>query len=128
MLDRGSPWDGQRNGRSPQQPSECYLGGARTVSLRDAAENFSRDFACPQWEPRNKSNPVALTIIHYVVPFPVGKAIAVLHGDDRDNFACSLNVFLRDVGQRDQANLTFVSQLRQRFHRRLKRDDGVRNM
>ena len=37
-------------------------------------------------------------------------------------------MLLRDVGQRDQANLAFVSQLSQSFHRRLKRDNGVRDM
>src|SRR5216684_4698597 len=128
MLDRGSPWDWQHDGRSLQQPSERYPGGARTVSLRDAAKHFSSNSACAQWEPRNKGNSIALTIIHHVVPFAVRKAIAVLHGNDRDNSAGSLDVFLRNVGQRDQANLAFVSQLSQSFHRCLKRDDGVGNM
>src|SRR6266852_2743974 len=126
MLDRGSPWDWQHDGRSLQQPSERYPGGARTVSLRDAAKHFSSNSACPQWEPGNKGNSVALTIIHHVIPFAVRKAIAVLHGDDRDNSARSLDMLLRNVRQRDEANLAFVSQLSQGFHRRLKRDDGIR--
>jgi len=37
-------------------------------------------------------------------------------------------VLLRDVGQRYQANLAFLSQLSQRLHRDIKRDDGIRNM
>src|ERR1700688_1914634 len=119
MLDRGSPWDWQHDGRSLQQPSERYLGGAHTVSLRDAAKHFSSNSACSQWEPWDKGDCIAFTISHHVVPFPVRKAIAVLHGDDRDDFARSLDVLLRNVGQRHEANFAFVSQLSQRFHRRL---------
>src|SRR5580704_5428783 len=108
MFNRGSPWDRQHDAGSPQQPSERYLGGARTVSLCDSAKNFSSNFACSQWEPRNKGNSVVLTMIDHVVPFPIGKAIAVLHGHDGNNFPCSLDMLLRNVRQRDQANFAFV--------------------
>src|SRR3989442_7341371 len=128
MFDRGSPWDGQHDGRSPQEPGKRYLRGARTMRLRDTVKHFAGNFACSQWEPRNKDNSIALTIIHHVVPFAVGKAIAVLYGDDRDDSPGSFDVLLRDVGQRDEANLAFVSQLGKSFHRGLKRDDGVRNV
>src|SRR5712692_7904128 len=111
-----------------QQPGQRYLCGTRVMCLRDSVQQVARNFACSQWEPRNKSNPIALTIVHYVVPFAVRKAIAVLHGDDWSNSTCSLDVLLRDVGQRDEANFAFVSQLSQSFHRCLKRDDRVRNM
>src|SRR5712664_4704746 len=98
------------------------------VCLGDSVKYFAGDFACSKWEPGNKGNSILLTIIHHVVPFAVGKAIAVLHGDDRNNSVCSLDVLLRDVGQRNQLNLAFVSQLSQSFHRCLKRDGGVRRM
>ena len=128
MFDRGSPWDGQHHGRSPQEPSQRYLCGARTVCVGNLVQHAASNFARSQWEPGNKSNSIALTIIHHVVPFAVSKAIAVLHGHDGDNSARSLDVLLRNVRQRDQANLAFVSQLSQSFHRCLKRDNGVRNM
>src|SRR6266478_5123273 len=128
MFDRGSPWDGQHNGGSAQEPGQRYLRAARTVCLRDSVKHLAGNFARSQWEPGNKSNFIALAIIHHVVPFTVGKAIAVLHGDDRDNSARSLDVLLCNVGQRNQANLAFVSHLSQSFHRCFKRDDGVRNM
>ena len=128
MFDRRSPWDGQHDGGSPQEPGQRYLRGACAVCLSNLVQHVASNFACPQGEPRNKGNPIALTIIHHVVPFAVGKAIAVLHGDDRENFARSLDVLLRNVRQRDQANLAFVSELSQRFHRGFKRDDRVRNM
>src|SRR5690242_13998238 len=97
MFDRGSTRDGQHNGRSPQEPGQRYLRRARTVGLGDTAKHFSGNSACSQWEPRNEGNSIALTIIDYVVPFTVRKAIAVLHGHDGDDFACSLDVLLRDV-------------------------------
>src|SRR4029077_902200 len=105
MLDRGRPWDGQHNGSSAQEPGQRYLRGARMVCLRDSVKHLTSNSACPQGKPGNKSNSIALTIIHHVVPFPVGKAIAVLDGNDRDDSARPLDVLLRDVGQRDQANL-----------------------
>jgi len=64
-----------------------YLCGARTVCLGNLVKHFAGNFTCSEWIPRNKSNSIALTIIHYVVPFAVRKAIAVLDGDDRNDFA-----------------------------------------
>lgn len=94
----------------------------------DSIEHFAGNFASSQWEPGNKDDFIAFTIVHYLVPFAVGKAITVVHGNDGNNFAGALNVLLRDVGQRDQANLAFVSQLGQSFHGRFKRDDRIRRM
>src|SRR5712664_3639143 len=68
MFDRGSPWDGQHNGGSPQEPGQRYLRGARTVCLRDSVEHLAGNFARSQWEPGNKSNSIALTISHHVIP------------------------------------------------------------
>src|SRR6202040_3152883 len=117
MLDRGCPWDGQHGGRSSQEPGQRYLDGARTVRLRDSVKHFPGNLAGSQWEPGDKGSSITLTIIHHVVPFTVGKAIAILHRDDGNNFACSLDVLLRHVGQRDQANLSFISELGESFHR-----------
>ncbi len=111
MLDRGSPWDGQHNRRSPQEPRERYLCGARVMRLRNSVQHLAGNFTSSQREPRNKSNSIAFTIIDHVVPFAVRKAVAVLYGDNRDDLACSLDVLLRDVGQRDQANLSFAPEL-----------------
>src|SRR5580704_16166450 len=128
MFDRGSPWDGQHNGGSMQQPGQRNLRWAGTVCPGDSVKHFAGNFTGSQREPGNKSNSIALTIVHYIVPFAVRKAIAVLHGDDGDDFARPLDVFLRNVGQCDQANLAFVSQLSQSFYRCPKRYDGIRNM
>src|ERR1700675_4534145 len=116
MCDRGCPRDGQHDGRSSQEPGQRYLDRARTVRLRDSVKHFPGNLAGSQWEPGDKSNSVALTVTHYVVPFAVGKAIAILHRHDGDNFARSLDVLLRDVRQRDQTNLSFTSQLGESFH------------
>src|ERR1700730_354415 len=125
MFDGGSLWDGPHDGGSPRGTGYAYLRGARIVSSRDSIEHLAGN---SQREPGNKSNFIALAIIHHIVPFAVGKTIAVLHGDDRNNSASSLDVLLRDVGQRHQPNLAFVFQLGQSFNRRLKRDDGIRSM
>ena len=98
-----------------QEPGQRYLRWARTVCLGDLVEHFAGNFTGSQWEPGNKGNSVAFTIVHYVVPFAVRKAIAVLHGDDWNYSSCPLDVLLRDVGQRNQANLALVSQLSQSF-------------
>src|SRR5580693_4153529 len=128
MLDRRRPWNGQHHGRSTEKPRQRYLRWTCTVCFGDSVKHFAGNLSSSQWIPRNKGNPVALTIIHDVVPFAVRKAVAVLNRNDRDNFARSLDMLLGDVGQRDQVNLAFVSQLSQSFHRRLKRDGGIRNM
>src|ERR1700674_3974299 len=116
MSDRGCPGNGQHDWRSLQEPCKCYLDGTRTVRLRDSVKHFPGNLACSQWEPGDKGNSITLTITHYVVPFAVGEAIAILHRDDGDNFARSLDVLLRHVGQRNQANLSFTSQLGKSFH------------
>src|SRR5260370_30617820 len=97
MFDRGSPWDRKHDGRSPQEPSQRYLHGAGMVRLRDLVKHVAGDFACSQWEPRNKGNSMAVTILHHVVPFPVRKAIAVLHTDDGDHFSRTSGGPMRDV-------------------------------
>src|SRR5260370_1481432 len=128
MFGRGCPWDRQHDGRSSQEPRQRYLGWPRTVRLRDSVKHFTGNRACSQWEPGDKGTSIMLTITHYVVPFAVGKAIAILHRDDGDNFARSLDVLLRHVGQCDQANLSFVSQLGQSFYRRIEGHDWVWNV
>jgi hypothetical protein len=128
MSDRGSAWDGQHNGRPAQEPGQRYLRGASTVCFCDSIQHFAGNLASSQWEPGNKGDFIALAIVHYVVPFAVGKAVTVLHGNDGNNFACALDMFLRDVGQRDQANLAFVSQPSQSFNGRFKRNDRIRTV
>src|SRR4029077_11369238 len=116
MFDRGSPWDGQHNGRPAQEPGKCNLRWAGIVCLRDSIEHLTSNLACPEWGPGDKKNCMPLTIIHHVVPFAIREAIAVLHRDDWHDSACSLDVLLRDVRQPDHANLPFVSQLSQGFY------------
>src|SRR5580692_7192517 len=128
MFNGGCPWDGEHDGRSPQKPSQRYLRGARTMCVRDSTKHLASNFACSEWKPGNKSNSVTLTIIHNVVPFTVGKAVAILHGDDWGNSARSLDMLLCDVGQSDQANLAFFSQSGQSFHRSVEGYGGVWNV
>src|SRR5437588_13054169 len=128
MFDCGSSWNRQHHGRSPEEPSQRHLCRTRTVCLRDSVQHLAGYFACPQWEPGNEGNLIALTIIHHVVPFAVRKTIAVLHRNDRDNSARSLDVLLRDVEQSNQTNLAFVPEPRKRFYLSFKQDNGVSNV
>src|SRR5438445_572270 len=128
MSDRGSAWDGQHNRRSTQEPGQRYLRVASTVCFCDSIKHLAGNLASSQREPGNKGDFIALAIVHHVVPFAVGKAITVLHGNDGNNLACALDMFLRDVGQRDQANLAFVSQPSQSFDGRFKGNDGIRSV
>src|SRR5258708_39781589 len=61
MFDRGSPWDGQHNGRPMQKPVQRYLRSARTVGLGDSVKHFARNLARSQWEPGDKRSPIAST-------------------------------------------------------------------
>ena len=98
------------------------------MGLSDLVKHIASDLACSERKPWNEYDSIAFTIIHHIVPFTVGEAISVLHRGDGDNFARSLDVLLRDVGQRDQANLSFISQLGQSFHRRVEGHDRVWNV
>src|ERR1700757_1996868 len=99
MFNRRCSWNGQHDRRPLQQPGQRNLSGARTVRFRNAVQYFPRNLAGSEWEPGNKSDSVVLTIILHVIPFAVSKTVAVLHRDDRNDFASSLDVLLCDIGQ-----------------------------
>src|ERR1700735_915973 len=98
------------------------------VDFRDLVKDFTGDPACSQGEPREEYDSVTLTIVHNVVPFTVREAVTVLHGSDGNYFASPFDVFLRDVRQRDIADLALLSQLRQGLDRLIKGHDGIRNV
>src|SRR5438552_14238668 len=98
------------------------------VGFRDLMKNRAGDPARSKREPRDECNLVTLAIIHSIVPFAIREAVTVLHGNDGNNFASPLDVFLRDVRESDAANLTFFSQLRQGLNREIKRHDRIRSM
>src|SRR5260370_31730866 len=98
MVDGRSAWDGQHDGRSPEEPRERPLHGMGPVSRRDFVERLTGNFARSQREPGNKDNSIAVAIIHDVVPFTVGKAVAVLHAGDGDYSARARDVLQGDVG------------------------------
>src|SRR5271170_714707 len=97
MFDRGSPWNRQHYGRSPQKPSQRYLCGTRRMYLRDPMQYFTSDLAGAEREPGYKSNSILLTVVDYIVPLTIGKAIPVLHRNDGHNSARPLDVLLRHV-------------------------------
>src|SRR3982074_3403774 len=98
MPDRRSSRDWQHLGRSPQEPRYCYLHRCGLVRTRNSLKQVAGNSTRPQREPGNKSNSVALAVIHHVVPFAVGEAVAILYRNDGDDLARSLDMLLRDVG------------------------------
>src|SRR5438270_2285885 len=75
--------------------------------------------------PGKKCDIVLLAVIGDEIRFPVSEAISVLHGDDRDNLACSLNMLARHIGERNMPNLALLAQFRQCFYRCLERHSVV---
>jgi len=129
MFDRGSPLDGQHDRRSPQQPSQRYLRGARSVCLRDSVQHLAGNFACSQWEPGNKGKSSSVTIVHHSSPIhgrqsysgsarkPIGTIL-------RARTMCS-SVTLDNPIKRILPSFRSCARV---SNRRLKRDNGVRNM
>ena len=86
-------------------------------------------FAClAERRPGHEADVVLLTVIEEVIPLAVGEAVAVLHGDDGDDFAGALDVLERDVGEADVADFALFAQLGQSFHGGLERDGGIGDM
>jgi hypothetical protein len=67
------------------------------MCFRDPVENLAGHLACPEREPWNEGYSISLTVIDHIIPFTVSETVTVLHRDDGNNLACSLNVFPRDV-------------------------------
>src|SRR5579864_6194137 len=128
MFRRRGSWNRQHERRAFQKPREGDLLGTGAVYAGDLIEDFAGGPSASQGEPGNKSYSVALTIIQDVIPFTVGKTVAILDGDDRDDAARALDVLLGDIGQGHEANLSFVLELRESSHGFLEWDDRIRNM
>ena len=86
------------------------------MCARDSLERLTGNPACAEGEPGNEGDSIAFAITDNVVPFTVGKAVTVLHRNDGHDFARTLDVFLRDVGQSHKPNLSFLFQFGQGSH------------
>lgn len=67
------------------------------MGARDFIEYLTRHSARSQWKPGDESDSVAFAVVHHVVPLSIGKAVAILHRDDRNNLARPLDVLARDI-------------------------------
>jgi hypothetical protein len=68
---------------------------------------------------------VLLAVVEEVIPLTVGEAIAVLDGDDGDDFAGALEVFERDVGEGDVLDFALGVEAGEAFHGGVKGDGGI---
>src|SRR5690348_16414967 len=86
------------------------------MRLGDLVEHLACNSSCSRREPRDKCDPVGLAVIHDIVPLTISETVSVLNRDDGNDLARSLDMLLRNVRQRDQANLTRASELSQGFN------------
>src|ERR1700733_1024121 len=78
--------------------------------------------------PRKEGDAVLLAVVNNEVRLAVGKAVSVLHRNDRHNPASALNVLAGHVRESDVANLTLLAQPGQGFDRGFPGDGIVRSM
>src|SRR5215475_14156582 len=121
MPNRGRSRNRQHDPRPLEKPRQRYLHGFGVMGLGNLQQHLSRGSTRPQWKPGNEGYLVPLTIIDHVIPLPIGKAVAVLYRNYSNNLTGALNMFLRDVGQADQMDLSLVAQLGQSLDGRLER-------
>src|SRR3954463_4308595 len=91
----------------------------------DSVEHVAGYLACSEREPRNEYDSIRFAVVHDIIPFTIGKAVAVLHRHDGNDLARPLNMLPGDVRQCDQANLALAPQLGKSFNRGLKRHDWI---
>ena len=84
-------------------------------------ERFMRKPLLRHRGPRHKADVVLLAIVDDEVPLTIGEAVAVLHGNDRNDPACALDVLAGNIGERDMADFAGLDVPGQGFHRRIKR-------
>ena len=126
--------DGRRSGDgkgrfgASEEPGEGDLQGSGIEVVSDTVEDFVGLPILAERSPGNEGDRVLLAEVEKEVPFAVGKAVAVLHGDDGDDFEGALEVFEGDVGERHVLNLALFAEAGEAFHRRVERDSGIGNV
>jgi len=63
----------------------------------DAFEDFGRVLAASERRPRNEGDVILCIVVDNVIPFAIGKAIAVLHGNNGYNLARAFYVLSRNI-------------------------------
>ena len=109
-------------------PCERDLHGTGAEFARDAVEQIVSLAVLPERSPGDESNAVLLAMLEKVVPFAIGEAVAVLDGDDGNDFAGALEVFEGDVGERDVLDFALRAQVGKALHGRVERHGRVGDM
>src|ERR1700751_5376428 len=90
--------------RQFEKPRQCNLERSRLQRLCSLVERIVSSPCLAQWSPWQKRNAVLFAVINDEIGFAIGEAVAILHGDDRNNFASALNVFTGHIGKRNVAD------------------------
>src|SRR5271156_885579 len=98
-----------------EQPRQSDLQGAYLKILSDLLYDVVRLLRLSEGSPGEKSNAMLLAVVNNEVGLAVGKAVAILDRNDRNNPEGALNVLTGHVRESDVANLTLLAQLGQSF-------------
>jgi hypothetical protein len=117
--------DGEHDSGAGEKPGERDLHGRGLDFGGDAIEEIVGLSILAEGSPGDEGDAVFLAVIEEVVPFAVGKAVAVLDGDDGDDFTGALEVLESDVGEGDVLDFALRAELGEALHGGVEGDGGV---
>src|SRR5208282_5742033 len=114
--DAGSSGDGQNHRRAPKQPGERELRGRDLQLGRSVLEGAgcAGEFSGGEREPGNEADVGALAVFEHVFGAAVGEAVAVLHGDHRNQFAGVVDLLDADLRKADVLDLALRLEILER--------------
>src|SRR6516162_5273795 len=120
MSYRRGPRDRQHDGATVQQPCDRHLRDRGAMALRDCVQlsaSSSQASGCHR-EPWYEGQLVFFAILQHILMLPVTQVVQVLHADDLDHFAGSVNLgwlYLTETNMADLALLLQLGDYAQRF-------------
>jgi len=96
--DGGCAGNGKHHAGAGEEPGERDLHGSGAEFSGDTVEEVVGLAILAEGSPGDEGDAEFFAVVEEVVPLAVGEAVAVLDGDDGDDFASALEVFEGDVG------------------------------
>jgi len=116
VRDAGGAGDGEHDGRAPEEPGEGELGWSDLQVRGGASEGAFRagQLTGAERKPGNETDVGAFAEFEDAFGGAVGDAVAVLHGDDGNDFLRVLDLLDADFGETDVLDLSLRLQILQR--------------
>src|SRR5215203_2953833 len=105
----------QHGRRVLQQPGEGDLEDRGAVAFGDTIEDWVLEGSGREREPGNKGQTFAFTVCDLVLPLPIRHIVEVLHRDDWQHFASSLDLGYGDFRESNMPNEPFTLKLSHRL-------------